>query len=55
MYKTLFVTALALCSFSCNENKNSTETMNAVERIVPDLKPDRYNVAFLIMNGTYNT
>ncbi len=25
------------------------------ERVVPQLAPDRYNVAFLIMEGTYNT
>ncbi len=26
-----------------------------IEKISPELKPDRYNVAFLIMDGVYNT
>ena len=25
------------------------------ERVLPNLAPDRYNVAFLIMDGVYNT
>ncbi|WP_340199185.1 DJ-1/PfpI family protein [Ascidiimonas sp. W6] len=25
------------------------------KRVLPSLKPDRYNIAFLIMDGTYNT
>lgn len=32
---------------------NSSETK--IKKQFPDLKPDRYNVAFLIMDGTFNT
>jgi transcriptional regulator GlxA family with amidase domain len=34
---------------SCNQ------TVNQQESTVPNMEPDRYNVAFLIMNGVYNT
>ncbi|QLG46243.1 DJ-1/PfpI family protein [Costertonia aggregata] len=42
--------------FSCSDAKKETtaKTKNT-ERVLPKLEPDRYNVAFLIMNGTYNT
>ncbi|XLS28122.1 DJ-1/PfpI family protein [Flavobacteriaceae bacterium M23B6Z8] len=53
----IFLTLL-IVSYSCNQatNKNATVLNNEQEeRILPALKPDRYNVAFLIMDGTYNT
>lgn len=43
---------------SCNDKK-ATETVEAentfVEKQFPKLEPNRYNVGFLIMEGTYNT
>lgn len=36
---------------SCNDNNSPSNAKSAQNKI----KPDRYNVAFLIMNGTYNT
>jgi len=39
---------------SCSEkNKSAIDTEES--RILPELAPDRYNVAFLVMEGTYNT
>ncbi len=40
--------------FSCTNKEKTVET-KTINRVLPDLKPDRYNVAFLIMTGTYNT
>lgn len=50
--KTIFITILLLVA--CTEKKESL-TEKGEHRILPDLDPDRYNVAFLIMEGTYNT
>ncbi|MEP2238244.1 MAG: DJ-1/PfpI family protein [Maribacter sp.] len=46
-----------LTLFSCNEDKTATEKVAVVEeiRVMPELNPDSYNVAFLIMDGTFNT
>lgn len=57
--KTIFTFVLILVLFSgCKEStkeKVLNQEADLQERILPDLKPDRYNVAFLIMEGTYNT
>jgi len=52
--KKLLVFSVVACSFfSCN---NPRETpIQEVSRVVSDIHPDRYNVAFLIMDGVYNT
>lgn len=42
----------ALC---CKENTSAPISEILQERTVPELVPNRYNVAFLIMDGTYNT
>lgn len=49
-------------SFSCHEFKehpkainNNTSKADTANKTYPVLKPKRYNVAFLIMDGTYNT
>ncbi len=50
---TLMVLGL-LCS--CVDEKKPVEvTSNSIEREFPRLDPNRYNVAFLIMDGVYNT
>ncbi|MEO9481564.1 MAG: DJ-1/PfpI family protein [Maribacter dokdonensis] len=50
---------LILLSFilaSCNQKKAKKETTVVKEtRQLPKLEPSNYNVAFLIMNGTFNT
>ena len=49
----LFLTIL----ISCQENKSTVEKEIIAEdiRIMPKLNPESYNVAFLIMDGTFNT
>ena len=51
MKSTLFLVILSLGIFSCENSYTSSNKNNAKLKI----KPDRYNVAFLIMDGTYNT
>jgi len=46
--------SIAFLFISCNESKNESRTSEE-KRFRPELKADRYNVAFLIMEGTYNT
>lgn len=40
---------------SCLDQKTISEGQAGNDRRLPDLKANRYNVAFLIMEGTYNT
>lgn len=52
--KFIYYLLLVMFTFSllsCNSKKEQNNTQNALLKI----KPERYNVAFLIMNGTYNT
>ncbi|WP_430682000.1 DJ-1/PfpI family protein [Maribacter aestuarii] len=49
MKKYLVLYAIMMVLVSCNQ------TVNQQEGTVPNMEPDRYNVAFLIMNGVYNT
>ena len=48
---------LLLTLFSCQENKIAHEKEVEIEktRVMPELNPENYNVAFLIMDGTFNT
>jgi transcriptional regulator GlxA family with amidase domain len=46
--------------FSCKTDKSAKEAKletqkTSTKKVFPKLESDRYNVAFLIMNGTYNT
>ncbi len=52
MKNTFFILAFLLL-LSCGEQKSTTEV--EATRIFPELPKDRYNVAFLIMDGVYNT
>jgi len=65
MKNYLHIIILALF-VSCNssEEKNVNQDLNVIDeissfeemtKIFPKLEPNRYNVAFLIMDGTYNT
>ncbi len=49
----LFVAVLFL--ISCNKEVKKETQKEVVQKVFPELKPDRYNVAFLIMDGTFNT
>ena len=40
------------CLASCTEKSTSNQT---IAYRTPDIQPNRFNVAFLIMNGTFNT
>jgi transcriptional regulator GlxA family with amidase domain len=40
---------------SCEQQKPTKETLHEDIRVLPELNPERYNVAFLIMDGTFNT
>jgi transcriptional regulator GlxA family with amidase domain len=59
--KHLFIILALMLIFGCNtskeENVTTDEILNQVQndKIFPKLEADRYNVAFLVMDGTYNT
>lgn len=55
-FRTLLILCLLLC---CGKSKQSSHEsqfkQNASRSKKPTLNPENYNVAFLIMDGTYNT
>jgi transcriptional regulator GlxA family with amidase domain len=55
MKNFLYLALLFFCSISCNEVKKEIQNTSEAKRILPQLEANRYNVAFLIMEGTYNT
>ena len=57
MKNILFILVFALASASCkNESRPFKEiTISKTEKVTPKLDQNNYNVAFLIMDGTYNT
>jgi len=50
-----FLFLLSFFCLSCNSSPEQTSNSTDIEKHVPNLDPDRYNVAFLIMDGVYNT
>jgi transcriptional regulator GlxA family with amidase domain len=52
---TYLFSLAALILSSCQQNTSAIETSGIEEKRGPILDPLNYNVAFLIMNGTYNT
>ena len=44
-----------ILSMGCNSKKEEVPTLVKKERVLPKIEEGRYNVAFLIMDGTYNT
>jgi len=42
-------------TLGCTSKKQDLQNNVTKERQLPEIKADRYNVAFLIMDGTYNT
>ncbi|WP_411894700.1 DJ-1/PfpI family protein [Winogradskyella sp. A2] len=58
MKKILLFCFSILLVFSCTENSDTKKTKtkpSEASKSYPILEPDRYNVAFLIMDGVYNT
>jgi transcriptional regulator GlxA family with amidase domain len=56
MKRILYLCVIAIV-FSCATKENKVEKVNVIPevKVFPKLKKDRYNVAFLIMDGTFNT
>ncbi|MFD2568929.1 DJ-1/PfpI family protein [Pseudotenacibaculum haliotis] len=52
--KNWWLLSLLILVISCNSNETKKEP-EVAKKTFPVLKPDRYNVAFLIMDGTFNT
>lgn len=55
MKKLFSILSFVLVLISCYEVPKQGESTSEEKRVFPVLKADRYNVAFLIMEGTYNT
>ena len=55
MIKNAFIFAFLLVLVSCNDKAQKENTSKTTQRWFPELKSDRYNAAFLIMDGVYNT
>lgn len=53
MRNTILILIVSFLIFSCKEKKS--HSIQNEERYTPKLEPNRYNVAFLIMDGVYNT
>ena len=55
MKATLYFLLFTFMLGSCNELKTEKNNQPETQRTFPKLEANRYNVAFLIMEGTYNT
>lgn len=56
MHKLLFIISVIILTFGCTQQKTiKDKTISEKKKSFPKLDPNRYNVAFLIMDGTYNT
>ena len=59
--KHLFIILALMLIVGCNTSKEKNITTDEIpnqvqnDKIFPKLEADRYNVAFLVMDGTYNT
>lgn len=51
----LFIILNLFLILGCTSKKEAQNSVITVARYLPYLNPDNYNVAFLIMDGTYNT
>ena len=54
--KNWYLILIIALTVSC-KNSTNKEALEEIQqrKVFPELKPDRYNVAFLIMDGTFNT
>jgi len=55
MKYTFILLIILLTSVNCEQKKGTLENSKPKTRTMPVLAPDNYNVAFLIMEGTFNT
>lgn len=55
MRSTLILFLSCLLTLACHPKKETGRADQGSERYLPKLLDNRYNVAFLIMDGTYNT
>lgn len=55
MKSIFYLIALLTLTISCTEVNKEDKKASEESRILPQLEPNRYNVAFLIMDGTFNT
>ena len=55
MKSILIIFLVVLLGFSCKQEAKTAEVGLKDQRVKPNLNTDNYNVAFLIMDGTYNT
>tara|TARA_R110001632_G_scaffold2297_5_gene10074 strand:- start:3376 stop:4116 length:741 start_codon:yes stop_codon:yes gene_type:complete len=54
--KNWWIVLLLICITSCNTKEEYKEKqLETSGKTFPEIKKDRYNVAFLIMDGTFNT
>ena len=55
--KHILYIILSIITIGCQEEKKQEKSIETMEtqKTFPTLEPNRYNVAFLVMNGTYNT
>lgn len=52
---TYLIAFLVICFISCNQKLSEEHNSTSNKRVLPKLDEKRYNVAFLIMDGTFNT
>ncbi|MCT4699073.1 DJ-1/PfpI family protein [Tenacibaculum haliotis] len=53
--RVLMLSVIVLMLIGCGEKNISKTGKEVTKKVFPKLKKDRYNVAFLIMDGTFNT
>ncbi|MFD2101200.1 DJ-1/PfpI family protein [Flagellimonas iocasae] len=53
--KNILLLSLLIFVSGCSEKKTPKVDHKTTERRLPEIQPNRYNTAFLIMDGTYNT
>nr|WP_299069999.1 DJ-1/PfpI family protein [uncultured Allomuricauda sp.] len=54
MVKNICIFTILLLIISCGRQKKET-IADTAQRVFPKMNPNRYNVAFLLMDGVYNT
>ncbi len=55
MKKIILVISILTLFISCTKKAKHNIPPEISERVFPNIEPNRYNVAFLIMDGTFNT
>lgn len=55
MKKTALIFSILIVLISCGKKGKEHTPSKVSERVFPTITPNRYNVAFLIMDGTFNT